>query len=378
MAQKIFRLLVENENEGIKLWKENAEKLILTNFIEKPMVDVLSCVYNAADYISHALDSILLQSYQNLRLIVVNDGSNDGTSEILKQYAKENTNIILIENEVNKGIVFSANKGLEYCSSPFIARMDLDDLNHPLRIEKQIEYLSKHLDTAVVSSWLRIFDEVGKTKDVSYREDFEEQKITQLFFSPLAHAASTFRASIIKELGYNDSFNDRGEDYHLFFRIMQTHKTAVLQECLYLYRTHSQQVTNSKHAEILSNSTFKILKLIFNGMGLQHSDEDIFFHIKYLVYAEPLPDKETWNRFDIWLNKIIKANRVSCYFNHKKLIQFLRHNFWQTAFNQFYKKNIDLPSLLKNLFNLNYIGSKSTLIKIILKKIKSMNKKDIN
>lgn len=368
LANKVFRLLSTDENQGIDLWKEG-QKLLETNTDKDlPLVDVLACVYNAEAFVSNSLESILLQSYPNLNIIIVNDGSTDGTALILKQFEVKNSNILLIENSENKGIVYSANLGLQHCRGKYIARMDLDDLNHPLRIEKQVKYLEDHEDTHAVSSWLRTFDENGKTKEITFRKDFDEQKITQLFYSPIAHAACTFRAEIIKEMGYSNEFNDRGEDYHLFFRIMQKYKTAVLQECLYLYRTHSQQVTNQKHSQIIQNSTFKILGLIFKAMGLKHNSNDIQFHMKYLVLSNNPIDKQIWKHYDIWLQKIVNANSSSLYFNQKKLENFLLHNYWQTPFNEI-KNELSMNDFVQILFSNKYFTPRITIVKELIKSI---------
>lgn len=366
LADNVFRLLISDEKRGLELWREHLDLLRTDLLSDLPAVDVLACVYNAADYVSNSIESILLQSYPNLNLIIVDDGSTDGTSGILKQYAAKHPNMLLIENKENQGIVFSANLGLKHCSSGYIARMDLDDLIHPLRIEKQVKYLEDNKNTSAVSSWIKTFDGKGNSKEITYREDYDEQKITQLFFSPIAHAACTFRAEIIKELGYSDEFNDRGEDYHLFFRIMQNHKTAVLQESLYLYRTHAQQVTNPKHALILNDSTFRILGLIFDAMGLKHNAEDIRFHMQYLVNAETLPDKQTWERFDQWLQRLVNANASSLYFNHSKLVKFIRHNFWQTQFSKV-KSLFNMSDFFHLLISNNYFARKWPIFKELLK-----------
>ncbi len=369
LAEHIFGLLSENEEEGIRLWNERKQELRYESEKELPTVDVLACVYNAAGFVSNSIESVCLQSYPNLRLIIVNDGSTDGSSDLLKHYAEKYPNILLIENPLNKGIVYSANKGLTYCTGTYVARMDLDDLIHPLRIEKQVAFLLGHPEISAVSSWVRTFGDGSETRDITYREDFDEQKITQLFYSPLAHAACTFKSEVIKELAYSDNFNDRGEDYHMFFRLMQTHKTAVLQECLYLYRTHSLQVTNKKHSGIISDSTFKILHLIFDAMSLKHTDEDIRFHMDYLVYARELPDKESWMQFDQWLNRIVRANARSAYFNQDKLIHFIQFNYWQTAFDKFSSNKISLNYLIKILFSPIHIANKKLILKLILKRL---------
>lgn len=334
LAENIYSQLISDELTAMTTWSKNVEELKLKKSDNLPCIDVLTCVYNAEAYIGHAIESVLFQSYPNIHLVIVTDPCTDKTIDIIKQYVSRYSNITLHENSEHQGIIKCFNQGLTYCNSAFIARMDLDDLIHPLRFEKQMNFLNEHPEIGVISSYMRVFNEKKETKDVTYRSDFETQKITMLFFSPLSHAGSIFRAEVIKSIGYRDDFK-YAEDFDLWYQIMSRYQTAVYPEFLYLYRTHSNQVTNERNLLIFKKSWFTIMENLFKDLKLQFSDEDIYYHIDHVLLEPHFSNKNEWIKHHQWLNRIVLANKFSNYFNHFKLRQFIYNGYWQTPFNQF-------------------------------------------
>ena len=124
-------------------------------------VDVIVPVYNSEDTVESAIASIQAQTIRNLRIIIVNDGSTDGTRQIVERLADGDERILLI-NQENAGIVDALNVGLAACSAPLVARHDSDDLAYPDRFEKQLAYLNEHPDYVAVSGAARHIDEAGQ------------------------------------------------------------------------------------------------------------------------------------------------------------------------------------------------------------------------
>lgn len=354
LADRIGNLLLTDEDSGMKLWKTSADQLKLQQ-TDLPVIDVLSCVFNAEHYVARAIESILLQSYPNIRFIIVSDGCTDRTTDIVSEYALKYPSITHIINPKNLGIIESSNIGLKACNSSYIARMDLDDLIHPLRFEKQMEVLLNNPHLGAISSGMKIFNEKHEISEVSYREDFQLQKITMLFYSPLSHAASIFRADVIKEIGYRNGYQF-AEDYDLWFQIMSRYQTAVHPEFLYYYRTHSNQVTNPRNNDIRHETWVKILRNIFEQLKLKYVPEDIEFHITYCTLLKSAKTPDEWLKYHTWLNKIVEANARSNFFDHQKLQEFLFMNYWISGFNQF-KQNLSLKQFI-NIINcpLNPLG----------------------
>jgi glycosyltransferase involved in cell wall biosynthesis len=124
-------------------------------------IDVLVPVYNGARTIRESLASVQVQTVKDIRVVVVNDGSRDGTAEIVAALAREDPRICLI-NKPNSGIVETLNLGLGYCQAEFIARFDADDVSYPRRLETQLSYLRDNPDCVAVGGRVDHIDEQGR------------------------------------------------------------------------------------------------------------------------------------------------------------------------------------------------------------------------
>lgn len=116
--------------------------------IQTPLVSVVMAVYNNQDTIARAIDSIIKQTWTDWELILIDDGSTDGTASALSDYAKREPRIVLLKNVDNCGLAYSLNKGMAVARGEFLARMDADDYSYPERLEKQVQHLRQnyHLD----------------------------------------------------------------------------------------------------------------------------------------------------------------------------------------------------------------------------------------
>src|SRR5436305_9543595 len=127
---------------------------------DRPQVSVLMPVYNAIRYIGVAVDSVLSQTFSDFEFIIVDDGSTDGSAEILREYAGRDPRIRLISRP-NTGLGFALNEALAVARAPFIARMDADDECLPERFEKQIQYLRNHPECVLLGSRVLWIDSDG-------------------------------------------------------------------------------------------------------------------------------------------------------------------------------------------------------------------------
>lgn len=124
-----------------------------------PKVSVVMSVFNQEKYLPIAIESILNQTYTDFEFIIVNDGSNDSSNDIILGY--KDKRIILIEQE-NTGLPVALNLAISKTKGDFIARMDSDDISHPSRLKKQLEHLKQNPEMDLIGSSVRIIDENGK------------------------------------------------------------------------------------------------------------------------------------------------------------------------------------------------------------------------
>lgn len=113
-------------------------------------IDVLMSVYNCEKYIEKTIESIQCQTIHDIRIVIVDDGSIDTTGDIIKASATKDPRIEYHRQD-NSGIVAALNHGLQYCTSPYIARHDGDDISYPDRFQKELDYLEANPNCVAVS-----------------------------------------------------------------------------------------------------------------------------------------------------------------------------------------------------------------------------------
>ena len=184
-------------------------------------VSVLIPVYNAAETILDTLNSLRAQTFSPIETLVVDDGSTDGTLQLLR----EQKDILLLERP-HRGIVPALNDGLDAASGDLIARMDADDVCLPQRIQKQVEFLERHPDIGLVGSRVMFGGDRERQAGYAAYVDWintlispEEIGINRFVESPFAHPSVMFRKTLVSRYGtYRDgSFP---EDYELWLRWM--------------------------------------------------------------------------------------------------------------------------------------------------------------
>lgn len=145
-----------------------------------------------------AIDSILNQTYKDFEFIICDDGSNDGTYEMVQDLIKNDKRVILIKNNENKGLAYSLNHCLSIAKGKYIARMDADDISMPDRLEKQIGFLNKHLEYAMVGCNLLLINDKGIWgKRILAKEP---TKKSFLFTSPYCHPAIVMRKEVLDKV----------------------------------------------------------------------------------------------------------------------------------------------------------------------------------
>src|ERR1039457_740108 len=154
-------------------------------------ISVLMAVYNVEAFVAEALASIQTQTCSDIEVVVVDDGSTDGTLRIVEQIASSDTRIKIVRAPRNLGLPLALNLGLTFCHAPFIARMDGDDIALPARLEKQLQFLEGNSDIALVGCATSAIDELGRPipgLGVSLKPTNQESIArTLLLASPCSH-----------------------------------------------------------------------------------------------------------------------------------------------------------------------------------------------
>ena len=207
-----------------------------------PKVSVLMTVYNGFPYIKDAISSILNQSFSDFELIIIDDASTDETANTIEIF--NDRRIRYFKNSTNMGITRSANRGLSLAKSPYIARIDADDVSLPERLARQVEYLDQNQDIGVVGSAIREIDTKGRFLR-SWNPPTSPQLIkwSLNLFDPIAHSTVLMRRKLVEQVqGYANEM-ETVEDYDLWRRLSKITKIANLSDVFGLIRRHSTNIT---------------------------------------------------------------------------------------------------------------------------------------
>lgn len=208
-------------------------------------LDVVLPVKNGLPYLEEAIESIRAQTFDDFALFVIDDGSSDETASLVASLADRDSRIKPIDC-AGEGLIDALNQGLTLSSSPFIARMDADDISMPTRFEKQISYLRAHTDVDVVGCWTELIDKRGNLLDAIEKYPPSPTEIRRQLLSnknPLAHPTVMMRSDRVKTLGGYRKPLKAAEDFDLWLRMAETGELANIAEPLLKYRLHPDQVS---------------------------------------------------------------------------------------------------------------------------------------
>ena len=214
-----------------------------------PSISVLMPVYNAEAYVEAAIRSILEQTFADFELIVVNDGSRDGSGGIITRMARAETRIVALEQE-NAGIVASLNRAAGVARGELLARMDADDLALPRRFELQHTAFLARPDLAALGGHAWVIDQAGRIVGASYVPVGRREISRDIgFSSPLIHPAAMMRKAVFEQLGGYRSRYETTEDYDLWLRMLDAgYEIDNLNEMILHYRQHPGGVSSSGRA----------------------------------------------------------------------------------------------------------------------------------
>ena len=284
-----------------------------------PKVSVVMPAYNAEKYIGESIKSILNQTFIDFEFIIINDGSRDRTKEIILSYSDDR--IVYLENEINSGIVVTLNKGLEYATGEYIARMDADDIAVAERLEKQIEFMEENKDVGVLGTGICIFGEDVQEQARVFTTNPEQLKAELIFNSCIAHPTVMMRSNILKNNGLSYDLEYAGaEDYNLWWKIAKVSRIATIPDLLVKYRIHSSQITKKKDEKYYKMME-KLMEERFSDIGFKSSDIEKKVFMKYcLGEYETFSQKEVEELVDCLVH-LLRCNKSNKYFSQKKLIK---------------------------------------------------------
>lgn len=235
-------------------------------------LSVIIGVYNCEKTVTDALKSVAAQTYSNFICYVCDDGSTDSTAQKVQAFTSNDNRFVFLQNEKNSGLSFTLNKCLKLCTTPYIARMDGDDICEPERFEHQLSFMETHPEYALCGTSITYFDSNGKWGELIYPE-FPDKK-DFLSTNPFAHPTVIYRKEVLDKLKdeqgklyVEDKKIGRSEDYELFMRFyINGFKGCNLKEKLFNYREDRDAFAKRKFKYSITDA--RVRKNGFKQLGL--------------------------------------------------------------------------------------------------------------
>ncbi len=257
--------------------------------MNKPAISVILPCFNAAETVGAAIESIQAQTCSDFELIVIDDGSTDGSLAEIRKYSAD-SRLKIVTNLRNVGLIDTLNAGLRVAQAELIARMDADDISSPNRLEKQLEFLKDNPAVDVIGTNMVGFRSDGSTLNFEYPSTHEEILAAMLFFNPIAHPTVMMKKRVITMLDpfYQTRFL-HAEDYAAWAMLsLRNIRFANLNEFLLQYRLSDKQVSSAKRNEQHASAQL-VRKIFFDRRGyfpiwlgrLHNELCEVHFHLKH-------------------------------------------------------------------------------------------------
>lgn len=277
-----------------------------------PHISVLTCCFNAAEFLGEAIESVLHQSFGDYEFLLVDDGSTDSTPQILRRYAARDPRIVVL-TKANTGLADSLNFGLRRARASWIARLDADDVAMPGRLERQLDFVRRRPKVILVGSGCWEIDAQGRrVKRHSYpASHFLLLKYLERIRPFFPHSSALFsRAHAIAVGGYRARFV-RSQDRDLWLRMGNLGAVACLADPLVQVRKHPAAISNSDRGRLQQT------------MGIAAS---VCHLLRRSRLADPADkNQEEWAQFLRWMERRLDEEN---YFRDFETLQSLRHAWY--------------------------------------------------
>lgn len=259
-----------------------------------PKVSIIIPCYNQGKYVAEAINSALRQTFKDIEIVCVNDGSTDNSVGIIKSFENKYKNFIFLNNEENRGVIYSRNFAIKNCNGTYILPLDADDIIEPTYVEKAVKILDNNPNIGIVYCKAKIFGNYDKYWNL---KPFNKSDI---LYENCIFCSALFRKSdFLKIGGYNDNMKYGCEDYDLWLSfIEQGLEVFQINEILFSYRQYDE---TSRTTISLKNKKEIWNNLIKNHINLYLNDENF---LERLIFSNPIKTNKKYKKYKKMFNKL--------------------------------------------------------------------------
>lgn len=272
--------------------------------------------YNAERFISLSIQSLLKQSFTDFELIIINDGSTDGSYKEIKRFT--DSRIRYCHLEENKGNCFARNKGIELSTGKYISMLDADDIAKPDCLLTQFQYLEDNPKIGGVGGLSEIIDENGKVIGFDNRPlKYNHLKLFLIKDNAVTLSTIMLRRHLLKKhtILFNENYKYAG-DYEFVVRAMKLFRVVNLNTRLIQYRRHSSQISSFKRQEQIEFAN-RIRKEQLEMFTADYTQEECTIHLKLMTNSS-MSEADIESGI-VWFNKLLEINNKKKIYPQKHL-----------------------------------------------------------
>lgn len=309
--------------------------------MKSPLVTVRVLTYNSAKYVVETLESVKLQSYSNIELVISDDGSTDDTIKLCENWLENNSykfvNTVLLRSDVNTGVSANANRSINASNGEWLKGIGADDVLDVDCIKRNLEFVGKSSDILIVHSAMTYYDELIIPERFIKVRSFQKYKISQsnvtayeqyklLLYGCTINTPSLFVNRKVYEIfGLYDESIRQIEDWPFFLKLTRSNcKIFYFDNCTIKYRVRSESISNERIDGKIFNDHFSRQMQIYKKLIFPNQSFIFVFFYKYLFAIQKgfnLYNLNTQKALNIFMYKlfvlpfsiyerIIKRNRL--------------------------------------------------------------------
>jgi len=254
-----------------------------------PLVSVVIPAYNSVSYIGGAIQSVLDQSYSNIEILVIDDGSIDNTRDVVAPFGER----VRYMHQENRGASAARNRGIREARGSYVAFLDADDLWHPAKLSRQVDVLEQHPDFGAVHCGTSRMDETGGPlpDGSSRRKQRVNGNVFMEFFeanlSVILTSTVLVRRSCFDSIGMFDGSGEVVDDHDFFLRLVARYSVWYIEEALVRYRVILGSLSRVRAVQRLEQHRRTIERAITS-------------HPAYFANKPPRYLKQRWRSFYRW------------------------------------------------------------------------------
>ncbi|NDV28475.1 glycosyltransferase [Desulfovibrio sp. JC010] len=278
-----------------------------------PKASVLLPVYNGQQSIARSLKSLLRQTYTDFEICIINDGSTDGTLDVLSRFSDPRIKIHTLDE--NAGLVSALNIGIDKIDADYVLRLDADDVCHEDRIGRQVRFMEENESVSLSGTWCHIIDRKQQKRIQQVPTGNDDLKARLFFNNPFVHPSMIFRREALQKHKYSDEYR-YCEDYGLWVEMSMDETiffANIPEPLVYKFENKGENISHLRYEDQLRSCSILRGKLL-QHIGMAFSADDFSLHDAVAINSIPdIADISVQQRVEAWLMRLQQANNKAGY-----------------------------------------------------------------